>query len=210
MPAPLVIVAAAAAIGLGISYLLSSDARTRRALKKRRVTPIRGLRVGEVARVRGTVVAAEDVLAAPLTDRTCVYYLATVDKRVGGNGRWHEVAREERYTDFAIDDGTGTLHVCMSVPRVAVVRDVRTLSGTFDDANEREEALLGRHGLRSTTFIGLNAELHYREGVLEPGEEVTALGLVRVEMRAGQRVLVLDAPDGGPLLLSDDPRAVNG
>src|SRR5690606_31980404 len=114
------------------------------------------------------------------------------------------------YVDFVIDDGTDKLSVCMSVPRVAVVHDVKTRSGTFDDANEQEEALLRRHGMRSTSLLGLNLSLRYHEGVIAPGEEVTALGRVRSEVRAGKRVLILDALDDGPLLLSDDPRAVQG
>jgi hypothetical protein len=211
MPAPIVAFAAAAAViaGVGLSYVFSADARTRRALKKRTVTPIRGLRDGELVRVRGQVIAGERVLEAPLSRRSCVYYLATVDQETGRN-HWREVAREERHAEFVIDDGTGKLHVNMAVSRVAVVRDLHTRSGTFDDASEVEETFLRRHGLQSTNFIGLNLAIRYEEGTIEPGEEVTALGLVRTEVRAGQRVLVLDAPDDGPLLVSDDPRAVGG
>ncbi|WAS92109.1 GIDE domain-containing protein [Nannocystis punicea] len=209
MPVPIFAVAAAVIAGVGLSYVLSTDARTRRALKKRPVTPVRGLREGEVARVRGRVVAGERVLGAPLSNRASVYYVATVDQETGRN-HWREVAREERYVEFAIDDGTGRVQVVMSVPRVAVVRDHHTRSGTFDDASEVEEAFLRRHGLKSTNLIGLNMGIRYDEGTIEPGEEVTVLGLVRAEIRDGKRVLVLDAPDDGPLLLSDDPRAVHG
>ncbi|MFZ6180769.1 GIDE domain-containing protein [Nannocystis pusilla] len=209
MPVPIFALAAAAIAGVGLSYALSTDARTRRALKKRPVTPIRGLREGELVRVRGRVLAGERVLEAPLSHRASVYYLATVDQETGRN-HWREVAREERYVEFAIDDGTGQIQVIMSVPRVAVVSDHHTRSGSFDDASEVEEAFLRRHGLKSTNLIGLNIAIRYDEGTIEPGEEVTAVGLVRAEIRDGQRVLVLDAPDDGPLLLSDDPRAVHG
>lgn len=209
MPVPIFALAAAAIAGVGLSYALSTDARTRRSLKKRPVTPVRGLREGEVVRVRGRVLAGDRVLEAPLSRRASVYYLATVDQETGRN-HWREVAREERYVEFAIDDGTGRIPVIMSVPRVAVIRDHHTRSGSFDDASEVEEAFLHRHGLKSTNLIGLNIAIRYDEGTIEPGEEVTALGLVRSEVRDGQRVLVLDAPDDGPLLLSDDPRAVHG
>lgn len=209
MPAPILVVAAALIVGAGLSFALSNDARTRRTLKRRPLTPIRGLREGEVARVSGRVVAGERVLQAPLSGRASVYYLATVDQETGRN-YWREVAREERYVDFSIDDGTGRLQVVTSVPRVAVVRDLHTRSGTFDDASETEEAFLRRHELKSVNMIGLNIAIRYEEGVIEPGEEVTVLGLVRAEIRDGRRVLVIDAPDEGPLLMSDDPRAVHG
>ncbi|MDC0716992.1 GIDE domain-containing protein [Nannocystis bainbridge] len=209
MPAPILVVAAALIVGAGLSFALSNDARTRRTLKRRPLTPIRGLREGEVARVSGRVVAGERVLQAPLSGRASVYYLATVDQETGRN-YWREVAREERYVDFSIDDGTGRLQVVTSVPRVAVVRDLHTRSGTFDDASEIEEAFLRRHELKSVNMIGLNIAIRYEEGVIEPGEEVTVLGLVRAEIRDGRRVLVIDAPEEGPLLMSDDPRAVHG
>lgn len=212
MPLPIAIVAAAVAISVvGVSLVLSTDARTRRALKRVPVTPISGLRAGQVARVRGRIVAGGELLSAPLSERVCVYYLANAEKlRSGGNSStWREVAREERYTDFVVEDGSGALRVRMSVPRVAIVRDVHTRSGTFDDANAREEEFLRRHGLQSTSdLLGLNLTMRYIEGALEPGEEVTVLGLVREEVVEGRSALVLDATADGPLFLSDDPRAV--
>lgn len=212
VPLPLAVVAAVAAVTVvGVSFVFSSDARTRRALKKVPVTPIAGLQTGQLARIRGRIVAGGDLLAAPLSERTCVYYLATADQRrsSGNSSSWREVAREERYVDFQVADHTGAAWVRMSVPRVAVVRDLHTRSGTFDDANALEEGFLQRHGLQSTSAVlGLNLGMRYVEGALEPGEEVTVLGLVRSEVIDGRSVLVLDAPTDGPLMISDDPRAV--
>jgi hypothetical protein len=212
VPLPIAVVAAAVAVTVvGVSFVFSTDARTRRALKKVRVTPISALQPGQRARVRGRIVAAGELLSAPLSERVCVYYLATAEQlRSSGNtNTWREIAREEYSRDFVVEDGSGAVRVRMSVPRVAIVRDVNTRSGTFDDANHREEAFLQRHGLQSTIeLLGLNKTIRYVEGALEPGEEVTVLGLVREELVDGRRTLVLDAPDDGPLTLSDDPRAV--
>ena len=212
VPLPIAVVAAAVAVTVvGVSFVFSTDARTRRALKKVRVTPISALQPGQRARVRGRIVAAGDLLSAPLSERVCVYYLATAEQmRSSGNtNTWREIAREEYSRDFVVEDGSGAVRVRMNVPRVAIVRDVNTRSGTFDDANHREEAFLKRHGLQSTSeLLGLNKTIRYVEGALEPGEEVTVLGLVREELVDGRRTLVLDAPDDGPLTLSDDPRAV--
>lgn len=212
VPLPVAVIAAAVAISVvGVSMYFSADARTRRALKNVRASPISGLAPGQVARVRGRIVALGDLLSAPLSERECVYYLAFAEEQ-RSNGKttsWREIAREERYVDFVIEDGTGVVTVRMAVPRVAVVRDVHTRSGTFDDANAREEAFLARHGLQSTgALLGLNRALRYTEGALEVGEEVTVLGLVREETASGGRELVIDAREDAPLMLSDDPRIV--
>lgn len=207
---PVLIAAAVAATAVGVTLALTSDARTRRALRRAPIVPIGSVRAGQLVRVRGRLVALDELLLAPLSQRRCAYYLATADERrsSGSTATWREVAREEHYVDFALDDGTGRVRIRMSVPRVAVVRDLNTRSGTFDDANAVEDGFLRRHGLKSVNAFGLNISLRYREGALEPGEQVTVLGLARHADIDGERVLVLDTPDDGPLLVSDDPRAV--
>lgn len=212
MAFPVLLVAAVAVTAVGLSVVLSTDARTRRAIRRAPIVPVSSVRAGQLVRVRGRLVALDELLQAPLSQRTCAYYVATAEERrsAGSSSTWREVAREERYVDFAVDDGTGRVRVRMSVPRVAVVRDLHTRSGTFDDANAAEDGFLRRHGLRSVNAFGLNIALRYNEGALEPGEEVTVLGQARHEDIDGERVLVIDAPDDGPLLLSDDPRAVHG
>lgn len=212
MAFPVLLAAAVAATVLGVSVALRSDARTRRALRRVPAAPVGSVRAGQLVRVRGKLVALDELLVAPLSQRQCAYYLATADERRSGgsSSTWREVAREEHYVDFAVDDGTGRVRVRMAIPRVAVVRDLNTRSGTFDDANAAEDGFLKRHGLKSVNAFGLNIALRYREGALEPGEQVTVLGMARHADIDGERVLVIDAPDDGPLLVSDDPRAVHG
>jgi hypothetical protein len=212
MALPVLIAAAVAVAVAGVSLALTSDARTRRALKRRPIVPVGSVRAGQIVRVRGRLVALDELLQAPLSQRKCAYYLATAEERrsSGTTSVWREVAREEHYVDFAVDDGSGRVRIRMSVPRVAVVRDLNTRSGTFDDANAAEDGFVRRHGLKSVNAFGLNIALRYCEGALEPGEQVTVLGMARHVDIDGERVLVIDAPDDGPLLLSDDPRAVQG
>lgn len=201
--------AAAAAGGAGAAYWMSADARVRRELRQARRVALADVKDGEIVRVTGRVRAIETGLRAPLSGRHCVYYLATaepVHDRRGSSG-WGEV-REERYVDFLVEDASGAARVSMRAPRVAIVRDLHTRSGTFDDANEAEEVFLRRYGAKSTSELGLNRDLRYFEGALEVGEEVTVLGRAHIEVREGQRVVTLEAPPGGSVLVSDDPRVV--
>lgn len=201
--------AAAAAGGAGAAYWMSADARVRRELRHARRVALADVKDGELVRVTGRVRALESGLRAPLSGRRCVYYLATAepvhDRR--GSFDWGEV-REERYVDFLVEDASGSARVSMRAPRVAIVRDLHTRSGTFDDANEAEEAFLRRYGAKSTSELGLNRDLRYYEGALEVGEEVTVLGRAHVAVREGLRVVTLEAPAGGSVLVSDDPRVV--
>lgn len=210
VPAVLAFLAAAGAIG-GAVYFFSQDARTRRAIRRVAPVPIAQAPGGQQVRVTGRVLPETSLLEAPLSARPCVYYVATAEERrgTGTSELWRVVAREERFVDFRIEDATGTAHVRMTTPRVAIVHDVNTRSGTFDDASATEEAFLHRHGLKSTNELGLNRMLRYVEGVLQPGEQVTVLGAGRWEVTgSGRRVLVLEAPADAPLMISDDPRAV--
>lgn len=49
---------------------------------------------------------------------------------------------------------------------VAGLHDVRSRSGTFDDATHVEGGFLQRHGLRSTGLFGLNRSLRYSDAEL--------------------------------------------
>lgn len=214
IPVALAVIAAAvtaAAAGAGVAYSMSTDARVRRELGQVRRVALADAKDGQVVRVTGRVRAVESGLRAPLSGRHCVYYLATAeaihDRRRRADGGWGEV-REERYVDFLIEDASGVARVSMRAPRVAIVRDLHTRSGTFDDANAAEEAFLRRYGVQSTTALGLNRDLRYLEGALEIGEEVTVLGRAHVELAEGRRLVTIEAPPGGSVLVSDDPRVV--
>lgn len=207
MPDPAFIVVAVVVGVAAASYFFSADVLTRRALKRRPVTPIRQLRDGERVRVRGRIVALEEVLTAPLSHRTCVHYLARVDQE-SANNNWGEIASEQRTVDFILDDGADRLHVKVYGAQVSVATDHRSRSNREKDADATQLEFLHRHGKGTTNFRGNIADTRYTEGVLAPDEEVTALGIVRIQDHEGQRTIVLEAPPDGPMYISDDPQSV--
>lgn len=103
-------------------------------------------------------------------------------------------------------DASGLARVRMAAAEVAVVRDLRGRSGFLDAPTAQELELLERQGEDPTDAGGMRRALRYTEGVLELDEEVTALGAA---LPGDERCrLVLDAPPGGRVLVTDEPSTV--
>jgi hypothetical protein len=100
----------------------------------------------------------------------------------------------------------------------AITIDHERRSGTFNDATTDLEAFLAARGHSSRGFI-FNKAIRYREGVVEPGEQVAVCGRASREVDpapdsgqvAGYREmptrLVLTASTAEPILIRDDPAA---
>jgi hypothetical protein len=204
---PFVLFGAVLLVGLVVTYWFSDDARTRRLLKEAPARKIREIQEGMVVRVTGRLRPAADLVQAPLSGRHCAYYEVLVEERrsTGKSSRWYDVLREVKARDFEVEDGTGVVLVRMGACKVAITKDTHTRSGTFDNASAAERALLERNGEESTGLLGFNRTLRYEEGALEPGEEVTVLGQVKVHTGLdGARVLAIGPPPDRPVLVSDD------
>ena len=202
-----------------LGWYFSADMRIKRALRQVPATPIGRVRPGERVRVTGTIVEEGLRLRAPFSDRPCAWYRVKVEeyRKSGKSGHWRTLVEEEKHTDFLLGDPTGMAYVRMVAPRVAGLQDVRSRSGTFDDATHVEAGFLSRHGMNSTGLFGFNRTLRYSEAVFELGEDVTVLGRVASDdgrsptfsgkgLSAGAVVLEPDAELG--LLLTDDAATV--
>ena len=173
----LVVLAIAAGVAIvAASLVWNEKARIRREIRSAVHVDIAELREGRTGRVVGKVGDGE-TLQAPFTQRSCVFYEATVEefRSSGKTGSWRQVVREARGVPFVLDDGTGRAIIDPNGARVDVDIDMTTRSGTFDDATPVEEQFLTRHGMRSTGWL-LNKSLRYREGVIEVGETIAVVG----------------------------------
>jgi len=213
---PMIVVVAICAVGsvvYGVVHAYrSEDGRIRRTLRTARQVSIADAPEGEVVRLDGTVVPGETV-AAPLTGRRCVYYVAIVEEDTGDDD-WHECARETGGVSFAIDDGTGRAIVDLTDARVDVDLDRETDSGGLDHPTAAERDFLRRHRVEHTGRL-FHKKLRYREGVFAVGERIAIMCQpVREPERAAARgeAGYRDAPPtrlriGGssryPILLSD-------
>jgi hypothetical protein len=200
------------------SWWFSADQRARRAMKavpRRRVAEVIE---GEKARVVGRV-EVERTVTAPLSGRPCAYWRVVVEEKrsSGKSSHWRTIIDEHDGVDFFLRDEDGKALVKTAFVHAVLEKDSHFSSGLFDDAGPELEAFLAQRGHSSTGLV-FNKTMRYREGVVEPGELVAAVGVGRWERdpdeqaRAGAGYrearlperLVLDAPAEGPLLLSDE------
>jgi hypothetical protein len=194
-------------------HLTSDKYKVRKALEEAKSVRIESLTSGTVAKVIGTVrTHSGEVLTAPLSGRTCVFYEVVVEESVPDPGSssstssWRQRIREVQQVDFDVEDGTGTVHVRTDEMKHVATTDSHHSSGFLNDATPQLEAFLQRHGTASEGFV-FNRTMRYMESVFEVGERVAVLGEV-VEDGSPER-LCLQAPAGGHLIVSDEYRSVS-
>jgi hypothetical protein len=225
----LLVIAIVAVVGIMAgAWWFSPHQRVLRAIRGVPRVPIPEAVEGSIVRIVGRVRGGDAVLSAPISGRPCAHYDVLVEEYVrrGKRGHWRTVVHEIQSCDFTLEGDQGAALVRTTVLEGAVLRDHRRSSGFLNDASPSLDALLARHGRSSTGLFGMNRSLRYREGVLEPGEEVAVVGLAtwvsdpepgrpvtgaigggqyresarprRLEIRAGN----------SPVRVSDDPKAL--
>jgi hypothetical protein len=190
------------ALGAGYSFL-TRDLRTKRALRRLRPTRIADARDGVLVKITGKVAPAAGALAAPISQRACVYYHVLHEERgvtmvnAARFERWSEAGEEEDVCDFLVEDASGT----------AVVK-----------AREVDWPLVILGSGAWTQTVDLEAGQRTREAVLAPGDTITVAGWARWDAtsvadpkappglyRDGpRRRLIVHATRHVPLIVSDD------
>lgn len=200
-------------------WYFSSDQKARRAMKAVPKLPAARVENGQVARVVGHA-RPEQTVSAPLSGRACAYWRIVVEEQRGGgkNRHWVTIIDEHDGVDFLLESGDDRVLVKTSYVQCVLEKDGKFSSGFLNDASPELEAFLSERGHTSQGLV-FNKGMRYREGVVEPGELVAVVGVGRWERDpdesasagAGYRDahvpqrLVMDAPEDGPLLLSDEP-----
>jgi hypothetical protein len=173
-----VIGVAVVGLPLGLVWRFGAARRILRLLRASPLVSIRDAREGVPNRISGRALPWGQTLEAPLTGRPCLYYEATIDQLVRGQrgaGRWVRIAHEVMGAPFLVEDGTGRAVVDPTGATVALHVDASVRAGIPDRSNPRVRAFVDRYYLEREDERHLT-ELRYREGVIEVGEKVTALG----------------------------------
>lgn len=208
---------ALAVFGVGVLWF-SKDQRGRRRLKNLESSPIANATEGSLVKVRGTLALAGSTdLDAPLTGRRCVGYVVEVKERrqAGADANWVTLVMKEDAVAFVVEDATGRALVNTEGAHLVLVRDGHVRTGELSDCAERAQKFLVELGTPSENALWTRKSLRYEEGVLEPGEEVSVMGVGRWETvpaamrRPGDgedaKWLVLHSTSEQVLTISDDP-----
>jgi hypothetical protein len=213
-----VFVAMMVAVAVGVlayNAFFSRAARMKKKLRRQQLGIIRDAVDGTVVKVQGTVSYLGTPLEAPLSGRPCAMWEVHVEERGGRRKGWHTLFEDFQCQPFVLDDGTGKAVVKAVIPRLVLVKDAQFQSQTFQDATDRLERFLAEHGEQSVGLFGFNRTLRYSEGIIEAGERLVVMGaghwepdpdgIVRVGYRDAPQRLVVEDPQDGHLLISDDP-----
>lgn len=162
---------------LYLSWYYSHAQQVRRGLRETPRVAIASAREGQVVKITGVVAADAAPIEAPLSGRPCVCYEILVEEYRSSNnsGSWRELLREVQGVSFFVIDATGRALVDPVGCQVTLVDDFSSKSGTWDDANPREQAVLARHQQQATGWV-FNRTLRYKEGVISVGEVIAVAG----------------------------------
>jgi len=212
-----VIIGAVILIVVFISFYFSKKAIIKRKLKKAIGKKISDFISGDIAKVVGKVEYVGEPLIAPLSGRRCAHYYVLVEEKVssGKSSHWNTLIEEDVAGKFVIRDGRHCAHINNQNVKSYLVEDREFASGFGNDATPELERYLNAHGQKSEGVFGWNKTIRYKEGVLEEGELIAAVG--RGEWKTAEqaqlpdtfeRVLEISATEQEPVYLSDDPETV--
>lgn len=191
----------------GLVMFFSGAKRTNQALRKVPVTKVAETQPGKMARVVGKLKpVAGPMLLAPLSGKRCGYYQSVAQewRRSGKSEGWVQLAYEEQWCDFCLDDGTGLVLVRMFRPQVSADLEEASYSDHMVPPSAAQETFLRRHQVGGPGEPTPATRLRYLESLFELDEEITAFGVVRHEDGPDGPRIVVEAPEGQMLLVSDD------
>ena len=218
---PEVFIIIAIALGIAgivfVSLYYSKKAVVKRKLKNALDKKISEFISGDIAKIVGKVEIVGNPLIAPLSGRPCAYYYVLVEEKVssGKSTHWSTIIEEEIAGAFVVRDGRYSAHINTKNVKSYLVQDRIYTSGFGEDATEVLEKYLRQHGQKSEGFFSINKSLRYKEGILEEGELIAAIG--RGEWKNADqaqlpenydRVLEISSTEEEPVYLSDDPDTV--
>jgi hypothetical protein len=191
----------------GLIVFFTGAERTNRALRRIPPSKIAAMQSGSLARVVGKLKPGNGpLLLAPLSGKRCGYFQAVAQewRQSGKLEGWVQLTYEEQWCDFCLDDGSGQVLVRMLRPEVSADLEEASFSDHIVPPSRSQESFLRRHMVGPPQPGQQAPKIKYLECLFELDEEITAYGVVRHEQTPDGPRIVLEAPEGEPLLVSDD------
>lgn len=195
-------------------FIFNKAAIVKRKLRKTQEKSISTFQNNEVAKVVGEIKYVEQPLIAPLSGRKCAYYYVHVEeyRSNGKSSSWHTIIEEEISGNVVLKEGNSYALIETGLVKSYLITDAKYSSGFRNDATQVLDNYLKKHGYKSTSFLGMNKSIRYKEGILEQGEKVAVVGKgtwkkkseINLDIPA-QSVLVIGAHENRPVYFTDDP-----
>lgn len=186
---------------LAVFYYRSGWGKNVTAIQAAKALDPAALQAGQEGRLTGTVeVDGAGGIAGPISDAVYATVVATARTTVGEMEKIH--AKEEARAPFFLRVGDQRVRIDPADAEISVKLSERSSTSIFDGANEKERAMLERHGLAPKDSMGLNITWLFYEQGIKAGATLTAAGRLEAG-QAGQAGLSLVAPPGGRLRLMD-------
>jgi hypothetical protein len=165
------------------------------ALMRVPATPIAAVENGQRVRLRGRVVARGPLRTSPLSQRTCVGFHLTADSK---QSAWHRWVDRKEFDSFVLTDGTGeaVLHPPFQL-------QLAPYDAATDSVPPALYDILTQAGA-NITFFGVPDQLRYSEILLQPGDEIIAVGRATIEIDPAGR-----SPSPRDLPIICDPKGAD-
>lgn len=154
-----------------------SAIRHRFRLNAKPACQLGSLKVRGRAKVIGSVTPSAQLLRAPITGRSCVFYWLWLEEWF--NGSKTPLLEEQSSELFRIEDATGSALV--DPARVELNLRGGTQRGHSSEHLEAHRAVLARHGFGMVDEYGELRSMAFREIIVSPGARLCALGSIRQE-----------------------------
>lgn len=157
---------------------MSRRAAARRALLQVPETRIAAIKDGDKVRIRGRVLNREPLRTSPVSQRPCVGFRLVVDYRDDLGVGWQRLVEGGVWESFLLADDTG--QVVLHAPFDTKLSPYRETS--VESASPGLASLLGREGYPASELFVTGRRFRYVETILEPGDEIVAIGRATVEV----------------------------
>jgi hypothetical protein len=154
-----------------------------------------------LCKMRGKVVAGDELLRSPLTRTRCVFFHFTVEelRRSGRNSYWHAIISDSQAVPCALVDKTGQATLSLEGAEALMTEGNRTHSGTLQSPPPGLEEMLRKRYNFSTKGLVFNKRLRYSERVIEDGTRILVIGDVKTKKTGRGQFYKGD----NPLLVTD-------
>jgi hypothetical protein len=175
----------------------------RRELSRIDETPVARVNDGDRVRIKGRAQARGPLRTSPVSQRACICFRLTVEASHGGD--WHRVFEQDEFDSFLLTDDTG-----QAVLQAPFQLQLDPYDARSENVPQVVIDLVKQSGANITLF-GSPDTLRYAETILQPGDEIVAVGRATVEVSAEGRAWARRGPpvictlkgDGEPVVLAD-------